>query len=184
MCAQCGETLRREWRFCPECGTGVDAEEPEEDVEAVTGLTADRPRQSESRVVGGARPAERSAGAGSDAAALSERGAAAYEAEQYGEAIRLFRQAIETDPGNVAFHINLAVALGEDGQTEDALATYRRALELDPRATGAYLNMGYLFSERERYDEAREAWEQVIRIDPRSPEAKEARESLQHLDEL
>jgi predicted amidophosphoribosyltransferase len=175
QCTQCGETIRREWRFCPECGTEsaaaqANGAEPTESPE--DGLPGDRRIRANPTVAEGT------------AADLNAQGAAAYEADRLQEAISLFRQAIAADPTDPSFHVNLAVALGEAEDADAAIAEYRRALELDPNSTGTYLSMGYFFSQQERYAEAREAWEQVIRLDARSAEAKEARDNLQHLDEL
>jgi predicted amidophosphoribosyltransferase len=178
LCGQCGESMRREWRFCPECGT-----EAGEEGETRGRGDAETRGQEEPALPQTPRPRAAASAAG-EAAALNDRGVAAYERDRFEEAIRLFRQAIAADPSDPSFYVNLAVALEEDEQTEEAIATYRQALELDPNSASTYLNLGYLFSEHERMAEAREAWEQVIRIDPRSAEAKEARDNLQHLDEL
>jgi Flp pilus assembly protein TadD len=108
----------------------------------------------------------------------------AYEAENYDEAIRLFRAAIQADGSRSRFHTNLGVVYGELGDDLQAFTAYRRAVELDPNEVSAYLNMGYLYNERERQAEAREMWEKVIRIAPDSAEADEARQNLANLDEV
>jgi Flp pilus assembly protein TadD len=165
--------MRREWRFCTECGS--PAGEAAADVLPEIGTRRSAPVAAVS-----AAPSS----ANAQAAALNEQGIAAFQTDRFEEAARLFRQAVELDPTNAHLHARLAAALDEMDIDDEALAEYQRALELNPRETTALLNLGYLYSEQERYDEARELWEEVIRINPRSAEAKDARENLQHLDEL
>ncbi len=173
-CADCERPLRREWVQCPYCGgerTSMLGQGEDQTESAVSIEVEDRPLEVR-------RPGQR------NGEELNAAGARAYEAGNYQEAIRLFRQATEAEPENARYFTNLGVAYGEEGDYKRALAAYRRATELDPRELPAYLNMGYLYNEQERTPEAREMWEQVIALAPDSDEAAEARTNLENLEEV
>jgi predicted amidophosphoribosyltransferase len=163
-CAECDRPLRRDWQYCPSCG-GERAE-----IEA--SFEATEPEMVSTPV------------AAADPARLNEAGTAAYEREDYQEAVRLFREAAEADPQNAGYWTNLGVAHGAVGDDLQAFNAYRRAVELDPGEASAYLFMGQLYLERERYSEARESWEKLIQVAPDSEEAEEARENLRNLDKV
>lgn len=169
VCADCERPLRKDWKFCPRCG-GEPAWEEQGIQPTVAHLTGDEPDD----------PSAWLKSAPSDnGAALNEAGTAAYEADKYEEAVRLFREATDAEPENARFWTNLGVAYGALGDDLQAFAAYRRATELNPESVSAYLFMGELLQERERPTEAREMWEKVIRIAPDSAEAAEAREYLE-----
>jgi Flp pilus assembly protein TadD len=167
--------VRKGWTFCPICGDDPNVEEEEEDPEE-EGLPLRVDLPAAASISPAAAPR-----AGS-AEALNQAGVRAYEAENYREAVRLFREASEADPSNSSYFTNLGVACGELDDDLGAFAAYLRAVDLNPQELQAYLNMGTLYAERERPVEAREVWERLIRIAPNSEEASEARENLRHID--
>jgi predicted amidophosphoribosyltransferase len=168
-CPGCGGALISSWDHCAACGAPIQ----ENEAGPQTGLQP-------SATVAGAPAAAASA----EAEALNDEGTRAYEQDQLDEAISLFQRAILRVPQVAKYHTNLGVAYAEKGMDFEAYAAYRRALELDPEQPQLRLNLGYLYSERERYEQAREEWEKVIAMAPGSEEAQEARENLNHLDEL
>jgi len=166
-CSRCGGLLMTGWRHCASCGQPVDTSAPE----------ARRPPSEYP-------PAAVPAAVNAAAEELNAAGIQAYGNDQFDEAISLFQRAIVRAPNVASYHTNLAVAYGEKGMDLEAYTAYRRALELDPNQLQARLNIGYLYSERERYEQAREEWERVVAIAPDSEEAQEARDNLNHLEEL
>lgn len=173
VCQSCERILRKDWSFCPDCGEEPAAAEGSTRPEAA-------PQRSEAPEAPSAwakAPAARVRGAEEANAA----GIRAFEAENYAEAARFFREATEADATNASYYTNLGVAYGELDDDMQAFTAYRRAVELNPREAQAYLNMGYLYNERERTSEAREMWEKVVQIAPDSEEAKEARDNLRSL---
>jgi hypothetical protein len=172
-CAGCGGVLLSDWDFCNTCGTPIEA--------GAAGGTALAPQPAGDQTSPGAPGGERR---NPEAEQLNAAGIEAYSSDQLDEAISIFQRAILRDPGVAGYHTNLGVAYGEKGMDYEAYAAYRRALELDPNEVQSRLNLGYLYSERERYAQAREEWERVIAVAPNSEEAQEARENLNHLDEL
>lgn len=163
VCDECDRPLRREWLFCPACGGQPSSGDGDDE-----------------------EPGDftRSAPVTVTAQSLNDAGIRAYEAENYHEAARLFREAIAADGENSRYWTNLGVACGEIGDEIQALGAYRRAVELNPGELSAYLHMGSLFMSGERTAEAREMWETVIRQAPDSEEASEARDCLKHAEEL
>lgn len=175
-CQDCERPMRREWVQCPFCG-GDRTSHLRAGDELSGAVTLDGEAESAPRWE--VRAPGRQSGEELNAA-----GARAYEAGDYQEAIRLFRQALSAEPDNARYHTNLGVAYGETGDDLQAFTAYRRAVELDPPDLAAYLNMGYLYNERERPSEAREMWEKVIALAPDSDEAADAREALENLEEV
>ena len=174
-CQECERPMRRDWTRCPACSGEPEWEESGVGQELAR-LRGDEPEDPSAWLQPAPRPR--------DAEDLNARGAEAYEAGNYREAVRLFQEAIDTDPSNASFYTNLGVAYGEVGDDLQAFAAYRKAIELNPKEIAAYANMGYLYMERERHAEAREMWEKVIRLAPDSEEAREARENLRGMDQV
>lgn len=167
VCGECDRPLLRDWSFCPACGGQPSSEtDGEEDGDEEPGdFTTSAPVSVTPD-------------------SLNDAGTRAYEAENFHEAARLFREAIAADGENSRYWTNLGVACGEMGDEIQALRAYRRAVELNPGELSAYLHMGSLFMSGERTAEAREMWESVIRQAPDSEEAAEARDCLKHAEEL
>lgn len=163
-CERCGGLLMDDWAHCAACG------------QVVEGTEAAAPRA--------ASPPVRPAATNAAAEELNAAGIEAYGNDQIDEAISLFQRAIVRAPEVASYHTNLGVAYGEKHMDFEAFAAYRRALDLDPNQLQARLNIGYLYSERERYEQARDEWERVVAIAPDSEEAQEARDNLNHLEEL
>jgi Flp pilus assembly protein TadD len=51
---------------------------------------------------------------------------------QFGEAITVWRKALEVDPGDGKAHLNLGYSLGQTGHPREALAEFRKACDLSP----------------------------------------------------
>jgi tetratricopeptide (TPR) repeat protein len=97
----------------------------------------------------------------------------AQEAEEFNEAEKLYREAIELDPGDVLAHNNLGTVLDKDpSRYAEAEAAYRKVIELDPTYADAYYNLAILL-ERDpaRSAEAVEAYRRVIELDPKDLDA-------------
>ncbi|MFM2082583.1 MAG: hypothetical protein RL380_1274 [Verrucomicrobiota bacterium] len=81
----------------------------------------------------------------------------------------LFTHALAVTANNPVAHINLGVALGQQGRRAAALAEYRAAVRLDPTIAQAWNNLAILLDETERNDEAVAAYETALRLAPRAP---------------
>jgi tetratricopeptide (TPR) repeat protein len=98
----------------------------------------------------------------------------AQEAEDPNEAERLYREAIELDPGDILAHNNLGTVLDKLSRAAEAEGAYRKVIELDPTNSDAYYNLGLLLEkDPARSAEAVEAYRRVIDLDPKDPDASQ-----------
>jgi Flp pilus assembly protein TadD len=81
----------------------------------------------------------------------------------------LFRRSLAVSPRNPIAHINLGVALQQQGRREEALAQYQAARELAPQRVQVHNNLATLFDELDRNDEALAAYEEALRLAPLAP---------------
>jgi len=89
-----------------------------------------------------------------------------------GEAIALFRQALEKLPGDGLLLGNLGVSLRAAGELEAAIVTMRRACELEPDLAAGWYNLGRALGESGRTAEANESYERALRLDPEHVRAR------------
>ena len=79
----------------------------------------------------------------SEASALEyfKRGNAAYQKDDYGHAVRMYRQASQLDPRSAVIQYNLGLACYQAQNYPDAVRAYSRALQLDPAMAEAHRNL-------------------------------------------
>ena len=63
------------------------------------------------------------------------------------EAERLYREALELDPGHPTARFNLGVVLEDRGATDEAIEAYREAVRLDPRVADVHFNLARLYQQ-------------------------------------
>lgn len=94
--------------------------------------------------------------------------AGSYEAQgQYGEAIAMYRKAIEADPDNSRIYQTLGMHYREQEKYEEAERVLQRAIEIDPRNDYAYVELGRCYLERKMWDKGIPVLEKAIDINPR-----------------
>jgi len=106
--------------------------------------------------------------AGIDAKArqLLERGAALEQEERYNEAVRLYQEAQELMPDDVAPYLALAGAYKALGEWDNALEQSKKAVEVDPEDAGAQRELGLLLCLHSEYEPCIEALEKAIELAP------------------
>lgn len=99
------------------------------------------------------------------AEAFKEQGNAHYKNKEFAEAERLYRQAIETDPDNMIFHLNLASVSLEQGDLEASIAHCDKAIEVGKsvyagyeKIAKAYERKGNAYFKFKKYDLALQAY--------------------------
>lgn len=102
----------------------------------------------------------------------AQQGLKALEEQRYEEAVRLFAQAAEADPGDYAALFHLALAQSMLGRDEEAIAAYRRVLALKPGLYEAELNLGILLVRARRATEALPHLEAAASLRPGQPRAQ------------
>jgi tetratricopeptide (TPR) repeat protein len=91
--------------------------------------------------------------------------------EDWPEAARQFRQAIELSPDNAIMRLNLALTLNRMGDARAALAELEAAIRVDPRLALAHFMMGTLLERSGRDQEAIDRYTAAVTHDPRLREA-------------
>lgn len=95
--------------------------------------------------------------------------------EQFSNAIREYQRAIRLQPGDGAAHLNLAMALVDEGKPlEDTITEYRKAVELDPRLSRAHRGLCIALRDTERLEEAIVECKTAVELAPRNPEGHRA----------
>jgi len=82
------------------------------------------------------------------------------------EAIALYRQALEQEPGSYKILNNLAAALEDTGRLDEAETNLREAIPLNPDEPSLHYNLGHVLHQRERYQEAINAYGRALELSP------------------
>jgi protein O-mannosyl-transferase len=79
----------------------------------------------------------------------------------------LFRHTLAVTQVNDMAHLNLGIALDQQGRSEEALAEYRETLRISPGRYQIHFNMGCLLDKLGRPAEALAEFREAIRLDPK-----------------
>jgi tetratricopeptide (TPR) repeat protein len=85
---------------------------------------------------------------------------------QYDEAVRYSTAAIALRPDSSGLHVNLGVALHDQGKVEEAIAEYREALRIDPLYTSPRCNLVDCLIKLGKREEAEAVAREGIRLQP------------------
>ncbi|PYY08159.1 MAG: hypothetical protein DMG61_24135, partial [Acidobacteria bacterium] len=97
-----------------------------------------------------------------------ELAASAYEASgDTPEAVRLLRQAIVSDPGNIDLYLDFANISMDHQSFQAGIAMINSGLALQPNAARLYVARGVLYVQLAQYDEAEADFEKADALDPR-----------------
>lgn len=88
-----------------------------------------------------------------------------YVQENYVDAIREFKKALELCDTLSVAHFNLANAYLKNGDTAKAIESYNNAIRNDPDLAAAYVNLGVAVAENNRLDHALEIFPEAIELD-------------------
>lgn len=92
---------------------------------------------------------------------LRDQGRQAFERREYAEALTLFSQIIEREPGFADVRHFAGLCLFFLGRPDEALAELDEALANNPGYVEAHINRALLLQDLGRYDEARAAFEEA-----------------------
>lgn len=108
--------------------------------------------------------------------ALKEEGVAAWKSGNYGDAVRLYTEALARDPDlkdfNAKLYFNRAMALARLGENKNAVDDCSRALEIDERYLKALLKRAKLYIELEQFDASIKDAEAACEMEPGNDDAK------------
>ena len=85
--------------------------------------------------------------------------------QNWPEAVKQFRLAVEADPESGVLRLKLGAALEGVGDARGALEQYEEALRLDSRLARAHYSMGALLERVGRDDEAIEQYTAALDVD-------------------
>ncbi len=106
-----------------------------------------------------------------NARAFNNLGAVLAKEGRIGEALPLFRSALEIDPLYPEAHNNLGGAEYNLGRMAEAITDFSEAVRLRPDYGEAHLNLGLALHNRGRLDEAIAQYELALKLNPGDPEA-------------
>ena len=108
-----------------------------------------------------------------DTAAISQMIDAGIAAEAHGDVVsaeRLYRQAIEVDPGSALAHMNLGIVLHGVGDPSGAADEHAIAVKLDPGSAYAHYNLALALLELDDFSSAERSFGNAVRLRPEFPE--------------
>ena len=106
-----------------------------------------------------------------DVPGLLSRALIASASGNYAQALALFDDILEVEPGNVNALIGKAVAYRRSGRPNEALNCLDLVLHFQPNNASALLNRGTLLLERDDVDGALEVFNRLVTISPQDEEA-------------
>ena len=106
-----------------------------------------------------------------DVPGLLSRALIASASGNYPQALHLFDEILEVEPGNVNALIGKAVAYRRSGKANEALNCLDMVLHYQPANASAVLNRGHLLEETGDLDGALEAFDRLVTISPQDEEA-------------
>lgn len=95
------------------------------------------------------------------------KGVAAWEHEDYGEALECFRSVLKDHPAFPDVRNKAGLCLAMLGDLDAALEEFDKALELNEDYAEAHLNRAIVLNDLGRFDEARQAFERADELDRR-----------------
>jgi Flp pilus assembly protein TadD len=109
-----------------------------------------------------------------DPSALTNLGMVFALQRRYTEAIKCYRQSLQSDSNRHATHNSLGAAiLSIQGDPEEAAEHFRRALKLKPDYDNAHLNLATVLIMQGRFDEAIQQYHQVLQLNPNDRRAQQ-----------
>jgi tetratricopeptide (TPR) repeat protein len=111
---------------------------------------------------------------GNDHAVLTSLGVASLRIGLSREAVDYFQRAMNLRPDAAAYHVNLATALEQTGNSAAAIEHLKRAIDLDASLEVAYRRLAEIYAKKHRENELREVFERYLRFRPQSLAAADA----------
>ncbi len=102
-----------------------------------------------------------------DAEALSLAGLAMTRTEEAGQSLGLLRRAVELEPSQAGFRVNLAEGLLKTGNSEEARQVLDRVVTDFPENVNAWEKLGDIAASRSDWDAAATAWSRAIACNTR-----------------
>ena len=107
----------------------------------------------------------------SNVPALKSLGLVHIKADDYAEAIKVFKLHNAKDDGDAGVWASLALAYSKLEDEDNALAAYKKVVALDPKDYRAWYNIGNIYRKSKDYENAIDAYDQAIQANPKYVDA-------------
>ncbi len=87
--------------------------------------------------------------------------------QDYRSELAIWRDTLVNAPANPRAHLNMGMALEQQGRVDEAIQQYEQALRLRPGIPTSHNNLGVALTKRGRLDEAIEQYELALKGDPK-----------------
>lgn len=94
-----------------------------------------------------------------------------YADQRFPEAASAYEQAVELDPSNWRYLLNLGLSYKKANKPEEALAAFRKAVELNPESYSTNKETGEALAREGRFAEAKPFYEKAAGLSPDDPDA-------------
>jgi tetratricopeptide (TPR) repeat protein len=99
----------------------------------------------------------------------------------FNEAEKFFKKAIDIDPADHAVAYNVAEIMFVAGKTDEAIKYYEMAININPEWAKSYKQLGYAYLNKGDTKKAVEMFNKFLKLDPNSPEAPGIKEVIKSL---
>ena len=101
-------------------------------------------------------------------AALTELGNMQSDQQNFDEAAKWYRQAVDADPKNIEMRNYLGEALFQGNHVDESLAAFKAALDVSPNHPEALFDYGYVLLQGKNDPKgAIKSWEQLVQTNPK-----------------
>jgi type IV pilus assembly protein PilF len=114
--------------------------------------------------------------------AYNNTGLAYYHKGDYEKAIESYQMALAAFPGYSACYLNLGLVYEKVNRYEEAIQSYQRAARYGPEYAAPYLHLGRLYHRLGRTSDAVEILKKFLSIVKEGPEAEEAQDLLEKIE--
>ncbi|HZU25654.1 MAG TPA: tetratricopeptide repeat protein [Bryobacteraceae bacterium] len=87
------------------------------------------------------------------------------------QAIDVFKEALDLDPGSVREQVNYALALMRGGKTEAGVAELQKVQKEDPKLPHTWFNLGIYYRKNGDFEKATQQFEEMTRLVPGEPKS-------------
>lgn len=94
-----------------------------------------------------------------------------YAEQKYAEAAADYEKAVEVDPSNWGYRLNLGLAYKKANRPDEALAAFRKSVELNPESYSANKETGEALARAGQFAEAKPFYEKAVGLSPEDPDA-------------
>ena len=115
------------------------------------------------------------------AAAHINLGTLYYNRQDYTQAERHYRKAVEVDPRYALGYFDLGNVLDETGRVDEAIRAYRSAVSLAPTYADAHYNLALAYEKSKQARKALTHWRAYVRLDTSGPWSTHARNQIQKI---